>query len=49
MSNQEPHATLLIPGPIEFDDEVLKTMSHFRYLPHLSIGYSKTLADMTTK
>jgi hypothetical protein len=22
---------LLIPGPIEFDDEVLQSMSHFRY------------------
>jgi hypothetical protein len=30
MSNQEPHATLLIPGPIEFEDEVLKSMSHYR-------------------
>jgi len=32
MSNQEPHAALLIPGPIEFEDEVLKSMSHYRYL-----------------
>jgi alanine-glyoxylate transaminase/serine-glyoxylate transaminase/serine-pyruvate transaminase len=31
MSNQEPHAALLIPGPIEFDDAVLQAMSHFRY------------------
>jgi alanine-glyoxylate transaminase/serine-glyoxylate transaminase/serine-pyruvate transaminase len=30
MSNQEPHPTLLIPGPIEFDDGVLNAMSHFR-------------------
>ena len=30
MSSQEPHPTLLIPGPIEFEDEVLKSMSHFR-------------------
>jgi alanine-glyoxylate transaminase/serine-glyoxylate transaminase/serine-pyruvate transaminase len=29
MSSQEPHATLLIPGPIEFDDAVLQAMSHF--------------------
>lgn len=29
MSKQEPHATLLIPGPIEFDDEVLHAMSHY--------------------
>lgn len=29
MSNQPPHPTLLIPGPIEFDDEVLQAMSHY--------------------
>ena len=29
MSNQAPHPALLIPGPIEFDDEVLKSMSHY--------------------
>lgn len=29
MSSQAPHPTLLIPGPIEFDDEVLQSMSHF--------------------
>jgi len=29
MSSQEAHPTLLIPGPIEFEDEVLKSMSHF--------------------
>jgi hypothetical protein len=32
MSLQEPHPALLIPGPIEFEDAVLKSMSHFRYL-----------------
>ena len=26
-----PKPTLLIPGPIEFDDAVLQSMSHFRY------------------
>jgi hypothetical protein len=31
MSSQPEHATLLIPGPIEFDDEVLKSMGHYRY------------------
>lgn len=31
MSNQPPHPALLIPGPIEFDDEVLNSMSHYRY------------------
>ncbi|KAK3673760.1 hypothetical protein LTR78_006313 [Recurvomyces mirabilis] len=29
MSNQAPHPALLIPGPIEFDDEVLQAMSHY--------------------
>jgi hypothetical protein len=32
MSFQAPHPTLLIPGPIEFDDEVLRSMSHYRYV-----------------
>jgi alanine-glyoxylate transaminase/serine-glyoxylate transaminase/serine-pyruvate transaminase len=31
MSNQKPHPALLIPGPIEFDDAVLDSMSHHRY------------------
>lgn len=32
MKAQQPeHPTLLIPGPIEFDDEVLRAMSHYRY------------------
>lgn len=30
MSNQKPHPALLIPGPIEFDDAVLESMSHYR-------------------
>ena len=30
MSSQPEHATLLIPGPIEFDDAVLQSMSHYR-------------------
>lgn len=29
MSSQTPHNTLLIPGPIEFDDAVLQSMSHY--------------------
>ncbi|KAI1337240.1 alanine-glyoxylate aminotransferase [Xylariaceae sp. FL0016] len=29
MSSQPAHPTLLIPGPIEFDDAVLQSMSHF--------------------
>ncbi len=32
MSQQPEHPTLLIPGPIEFDDAVLQSMGHFRYL-----------------
>jgi len=31
MSNQPQHPTLLIPGPIEYSDEVLQSMSHYRY------------------
>lgn len=30
MSSQPEHPTLLIPGPIEFDDAVLQSMSHYR-------------------
>jgi hypothetical protein len=30
MSTQPEHPALLIPGPIEFDDAVLQSMSHFR-------------------
>ncbi|KAK1832655.1 pyridoxal phosphate-dependent transferase [Podospora conica] len=29
MSSQPEHSTLLIPGPIEFDDAVLQSMSHY--------------------
>jgi hypothetical protein len=32
MSSQPPHPALLIPGPIEFDDTVLQSMSHYRYI-----------------
>ena len=30
MSSQPSHPTVLIPGPVEFDDEVLQSMSHYR-------------------
>lgn len=30
MSSQQHHPTLLIPGPVEFDDDVLRSMSHYR-------------------
>lgn len=41
MSSQAAHPTLLIPGPIEFEDAVLNAMSHPRsvYFNNLS-GYS---------
>jgi aspartate aminotransferase-like enzyme len=32
MSSQAAHPTLLIPGPIEFDDDVLMALSHPRYV-----------------
>ena len=32
MSNQAEHPALLIPGPIEFDDAVLGSMAHFRFV-----------------
>jgi alanine-glyoxylate transaminase/serine-glyoxylate transaminase/serine-pyruvate transaminase len=32
MSSQPSHPALLIPGPIEFDDAVLDSMSHYRYI-----------------
>ena len=31
--NQPKHPTLLIPGPVEFDDAVLGAMSHYRCGP----------------
>jgi hypothetical protein len=36
MSSQPSHPALLIPGPIEFDDEVLQSMSHFRCVAFFS-------------
>lgn len=30
MSSQPSHPALLIPGPVEFDDEVLQAMGHYR-------------------
>ena len=30
MSKQAEHPTLLVPGPIECDDDVLQSMSHYR-------------------
>lgn len=36
MSKQAAHPTVLIPGPIEYSDEVLASMSHFRYALRLT-------------
>lgn len=33
MSSQEDHPTVLIPGPVEFDDAVLQAMAHPRLVP----------------
>lgn len=44
MSPQPAHPTLLVPGPIEFDDAVLQSMSHYRYvrnMPFLRLPYSR--------
>lgn len=38
MSSQPEHPTLLIPGPIEFDDAVLQSMSHYRSVFLRSVG-----------
>lgn len=32
MSTQADHPALLIPGPVEFDDAVLQSMGHYRYV-----------------
>lgn len=32
MSSRGARPTLLIPGPIEFDDQVLLSMAHPRYI-----------------
>lgn len=45
MSNQQDHPTLLIPGPIEFDDEVLASMSHFSQ-SHVSAPFVNTFGEV---
>ncbi|RJE19792.1 Aminotransferase [Aspergillus sclerotialis] len=47
MSSQAPHPTLLIPGPIEFDDEVLQSMSHYAE-SHTGPGFVKTFGETLT-
>jgi len=44
MSAQAPHPALLIPGPIEFDDEVLKSMSHYSE-SHVSAPFVNTFGE----
>ena len=38
MPNQPDHPTLLIPGPIEFDDAVLDSMGHYRCVARSSLS-----------
>ncbi|KAK4162289.1 alanine--glyoxylate aminotransferase 1 [Cladorrhinum sp. PSN259] len=42
--SQPVHPTLLIPGPIEFDDAVLQSMSHFSE-SHVSAGFVATFGE----
>ncbi|UZP42730.1 hypothetical protein NXS19_010546 [Fusarium pseudograminearum] len=44
MSSQPEHATLLIPGPIEFDDDVLKSMGHYSE-SHVGPGFVNTFGE----
>ncbi|KAK3943491.1 alanine--glyoxylate aminotransferase 1 [Diplogelasinospora grovesii] len=43
-SFQAPHPTLLIPGPIEFDDAVLQSMSHYSE-SHVGPGFVATFGE----
>ncbi|KAJ5562186.1 Serine-pyruvate aminotransferase/2-aminoethylphosphonate-pyruvate transaminase [Penicillium sp. DV-2018c] len=47
MSTQAPHNTLLIPGPIEFDDAVLQSMSHYAE-SHVAPGFVKVFGETLT-
>ncbi|KAL2116566.1 hypothetical protein VTJ04DRAFT_8734 [Mycothermus thermophilus] len=44
MSSQPTHPTLLIPGPIEFDDAVLNSMSHYSE-SHVGPGFVRTFGE----
>ncbi|KAI2465699.1 alanine--glyoxylate aminotransferase [Annulohypoxylon bovei var. microspora] len=44
MSSQPEHPTLLIPGPIEFDDAVLQSMSHYSE-SHVGPGFVATFGE----
>ncbi|KAH8899548.1 PLP-dependent transferase [Thozetella sp. PMI_491] len=47
MSSQPEHPTLLIPGPIEFDDAVLQSMGHFSE-SHVGPGFVAVFGETLT-
>ncbi|KAI9751162.1 MAG: hypothetical protein M4579_006180 [Chaenotheca gracillima] len=47
MSSQAPHPALLIPGPIEFDDAVLQSMSHYSE-SHVGAPFVSTFGEALT-
>jgi alanine-glyoxylate transaminase/serine-glyoxylate transaminase/serine-pyruvate transaminase len=47
MSSQPNHPTLLIPGPIEFDDAVLQSMSHYSEA-HVAAPFVATFGETLT-
>ncbi|KAJ6441829.1 alanine--glyoxylate aminotransferase [Purpureocillium lavendulum] len=47
MSSQPAHPTLLIPGPIEFDDAVLESMGHYSE-SHVAAGFVATFGETLT-
>jgi alanine-glyoxylate transaminase/serine-glyoxylate transaminase/serine-pyruvate transaminase len=47
-STQAPHPTLLIPGPVEFDDGVLQAMAHYSE-SHVSPGFIGAFGDALAK
>lgn len=47
MSSQAPHPALLIPGPIEFDDQVLQAMSHYSE-SHVGMPFVKVFGETLT-
>ncbi|KAG8632014.1 hypothetical protein KVT40_001154 [Elsinoe batatas] len=47
MSSQPSHPALLIPGPIEFDDEVLQSMSHYSE-SHVGMPFVKCFGETLT-
>ncbi|KAL8731259.1 MAG: hypothetical protein Q9166_003483, partial [cf. Caloplaca sp. 2 TL-2023] len=47
MSSQPDHPTLLIPGPVELDDEVLQSMSHYSQ-SHVGAPFVATFGEALT-